>query len=272
MRKKVISLSFDDGREDLYRNAFPIMQKYGLVSTAHVTTGFIDGTFKPLTWRSCTGAATVEQLLKMKSCGHEISSHGDRHITDIDDFDISVRKLVAMNLAESDVGFAVPHSNTRGAGFGDFVNHLKSHERIYVRGGERKSTLSFFDRAFIKLATILDKRLGSNWCFRMLNWDKAMDLDKEVPRYLLPSVLVHSYDEPRKLIGFIESLPDNVWLIIMLHSILNLDEPHYGADLWCWSTDKFEKFCEYLFRRQSEGCLSVKTIAQQLECINDVRV
>ncbi|MFP4416737.1 MAG: polysaccharide deacetylase family protein [Chitinispirillaceae bacterium] len=38
-------LTFDDGYQDFYYYAFPILQKYGLPATLFVTTGFIDGDF-----------------------------------------------------------------------------------------------------------------------------------------------------------------------------------------------------------------------------------
>jgi peptidoglycan/xylan/chitin deacetylase (PgdA/CDA1 family) len=267
--KKTISLSFDDGREDLYRNAFPIMKKYDLVSSAHVVTGFIDGTFKPTHWHSCDGAITIEQLYEMKNLGHEISSHGDRHISEIDDFNASVDKLMAMNLAPRGVGFAVPGSKTNGVNFPGFVDHLKNHRHQYIRMGakKRKNHNAFTQRAIRKATYILDTHLGIFWGSYLLNKNNVIDLGQRVPVHSLPSLAVHIHDNPRKWMYFIERMPDNTWLIIMLHGILGVNEPHYGKDIWCWSTENFESLCGYLSKRQEEGKLAVKTISNQLDCL-----
>ena len=38
---KTVVLSFDDGREDTYTNAWPILKQYGLRGTINVVTDFI---------------------------------------------------------------------------------------------------------------------------------------------------------------------------------------------------------------------------------------
>lgn len=46
---RAVALTFDDGYEDVYRNAFPILKKYNLPATVFVSTGFIDGDRLPWT-------------------------------------------------------------------------------------------------------------------------------------------------------------------------------------------------------------------------------
>jgi peptidoglycan/xylan/chitin deacetylase (PgdA/CDA1 family) len=250
------------------------MKKYGLVSTCHVITGFIDGTWKPPEWATCNGSVTIEQLLQMKNCGHEISSHGDRHISEIDDFNKSIAKLGSMNLSGSDAGFAIPGSNTSGDHFAEFTNHLKKHNHHYIRGGWHKK----IQASIVTYANhILYRFLGFQFCYQQVNKWNVINLDREIPRYLLPSLVIFCRDKPQKLIRFIENLQNknkyknkNVWLIIMLHGILDTNEPHYGKDLWCWSTEKFDILCAYLSKHQQKGALTVKTIASQFEGVSNV--
>ena len=37
---KYVSITFDDGREDNYSVALPVMERYGMKGTVFVTTGF----------------------------------------------------------------------------------------------------------------------------------------------------------------------------------------------------------------------------------------
>lgn len=44
-----VAITFDDGYEDIYRNAFPVLKKYDLPATVFVSTGFIDDDRLPWT-------------------------------------------------------------------------------------------------------------------------------------------------------------------------------------------------------------------------------
>jgi len=66
---KPIVITFDDGYEDNYLNAFPIAQKYGYKGTVFVVTDWIDG----------KGYLKREQLLKMSEAGWQIESHTRTH-------------------------------------------------------------------------------------------------------------------------------------------------------------------------------------------------
>jgi peptidoglycan/xylan/chitin deacetylase (PgdA/CDA1 family) len=69
--QKPIILTFDDGYEDFYTDAYPILQKYQIPATIYITTGFIDYTHNYL---------TKDQLLEIsKSKLIEIGAHGVDH-------------------------------------------------------------------------------------------------------------------------------------------------------------------------------------------------
>jgi len=63
--KKNIVLSFDDGRKDFYEYALPILKKYNLVATLNVTTGYVDGNFKP-NWETSYGAVNNEEIIPLQ--------------------------------------------------------------------------------------------------------------------------------------------------------------------------------------------------------------
>jgi peptidoglycan/xylan/chitin deacetylase (PgdA/CDA1 family) len=63
-------LTFDDGHEDGYTHAFPVLRRLGFVATFYVISGRIDR----------TGYLTSAELRDMSAAGMEIGSHTVRHI------------------------------------------------------------------------------------------------------------------------------------------------------------------------------------------------
>lgn len=69
---KPIILTFDDGYLDNYTNAFPILQKYGMVGTFFVLTGPADdGESAYLTW---------DMITEMSNAGMDIQLHSREHL------------------------------------------------------------------------------------------------------------------------------------------------------------------------------------------------
>lgn len=64
-----VLLTFDDGGEDLYTYAFPILKRYGLTATFFIITSEIG---KP-------GYLTWEQLAEMREAGMSVQSHSATH-------------------------------------------------------------------------------------------------------------------------------------------------------------------------------------------------
>lgn len=60
-----VTFTFDDGNDDLFTNAYPIMKQYGLIGTANVITNLV-GT---------NGHITYNQLITLFQSGWEIASH-----------------------------------------------------------------------------------------------------------------------------------------------------------------------------------------------------
>ncbi len=66
----VVSLTFDDGDEDQYTNAFPVLQQHGLHGTFYIITGFVGVN---------SGNMTRSQLQSLYNAGNEIGGHTVLH-------------------------------------------------------------------------------------------------------------------------------------------------------------------------------------------------
>lgn len=79
--ERLIVCTFDDGYENVYKNAFPIMQRYGYTATVYVCPDLIG---KYNDWNHKDDAnrkhLSHEMLLELKHAGWEIGSHGMSHI------------------------------------------------------------------------------------------------------------------------------------------------------------------------------------------------
>src|ERR1017187_6159750 len=58
---RMLAITFDDGYQDNYENAFPVLQRYGLPATIFLTTGSIDSR-QPLWFEQLAGAVKKTSL------------------------------------------------------------------------------------------------------------------------------------------------------------------------------------------------------------------
>jgi peptidoglycan/xylan/chitin deacetylase (PgdA/CDA1 family) len=70
-QRALVSLTFDDSWESQFTNAFPIMSKYGVVSTLYTVTIYIEDEYSDF--------MTLGNLKTLKANGHEIASHTVTH-------------------------------------------------------------------------------------------------------------------------------------------------------------------------------------------------
>ena len=68
--EKPIILTFDDGSVTVYNNAFPLMKKYGFISTQFIISSHLGN----------GGVMTEDQVKEMAAAGHEIGSHSYSHL------------------------------------------------------------------------------------------------------------------------------------------------------------------------------------------------
>lgn len=82
--KKVVWLTFDDGNEDFYTIAYPILKKYKAKATNNVITGFVK--------KGNAGNLTVKQMKEMMAHGMSFQSHTVNH-TDLSATDKATQKV-----------------------------------------------------------------------------------------------------------------------------------------------------------------------------------
>jgi peptidoglycan/xylan/chitin deacetylase (PgdA/CDA1 family) len=79
---RYVCLTFDDGYQDFYDTAFPLLKKYGARATVFLVTGCIDGTNR---WDEAEGATPIpmlsrRQILELDRQGIEFGSHSVSHL------------------------------------------------------------------------------------------------------------------------------------------------------------------------------------------------
>ena len=77
---KRIAITFDDGYESVYQNAFPVLKRYGFKAITFIITGY---TGKENSWEAGFGRKfrhlSWEQILEMKESGFQFGSHTVNH-------------------------------------------------------------------------------------------------------------------------------------------------------------------------------------------------
>jgi peptidoglycan/xylan/chitin deacetylase (PgdA/CDA1 family) len=102
-------ITLDDGRDDGYTHAFPILQKHGFVATVFVITGHVNER-RYLTWT---------ELCDMQAAGMEIGNHTVRHLDETrftrpqtNRQVIGAQDAIRRNLDVPAVSFAYPSGRT----------------------------------------------------------------------------------------------------------------------------------------------------------------
>ena len=256
MNKCYISITFDDGREDNYRNAYKILKKHNLKATIYVISGYIDGTYTNKL-ASSYGPMSLSNLEEIKKSGFEISLHGDKHITSYDDLIKCEEKLKSWKLINENYGFSMPHSKEEQLSNKKLMKKIK-HDLQYVRVGKDKKCLKFLNKFFYLIYMIT-----KNNCFYYLyNRNNIIDLNN-VDWFHLVSVPVKKGDKAKSLLSLIKTAQKKDSLIIfMFHSILKKNDPTYNESKWEYDYEEFDKFCDSLEEIAKNGKIKVMPLIE----------
>lgn len=255
---KYISFTFDDGREDNYTVAYPILSKYNFPATIFCTTGYIDKTWpKKEDWYSAGEPITIEQLKQLDKSGWEIALHGDKHITDKNDAIIAIEKMKSWGFTRESYGFSLPDSINDKHKLAEFKAELLNKQIAYIRKGRKIDTKAISAKILYGLYNYLKVQFAYNG-FNKSSVYYISELDYEN----VYSVVVRFKDDPQMIANFIDSLPDKSCVVFMLHSILPIVDKLYGKDPWNWKDKRLDKLCQLIAKNQN---IDVLTLADMVK-------
>lgn len=120
----IVSVTFDDGWESIYRHAAPVLEKYGIRTTQYILSGQFDH----------YNYLSEEQVLSLQKAGHDIQSHTITHsdLRRMDDQqlvkELSESKEVISELTGTPVtDFASPLNSYDERTLREIKRHYRSH-------------------------------------------------------------------------------------------------------------------------------------------------
>lgn len=234
-----VCLSFDDGRIDSFFTAYKALKNSKLTASFHITTGFVDFTYISNDFGNGRKPLTKDNLLEMHGNNMDISSHGDRHIMDANDFSTSIKKLSSWGIKKPKYGFSIPNSKYCSDELKLFYDGNKK-DILYIRGGRNPSCYSFKS----KINYVLYKLFHFYRCYKQFNEPNLLN---SINKDLLFSLVVKKHTKVSDLIRFIDDYKEtDKTLILMFHSIV--ENP---TDDWEWGEASFMKLCSFLANNKS---------------------
>ena len=115
--KKLITLTFDDGRKSVYTEAFPLLKKLGIKATAFITTDWIEG--KNISQKEqYSDFMNWDEIKELSKNGWVVGSHGKTHkdLRFVDEKTLKEeleesKKVLEKNLGKKVLHFAYPYGS-----------------------------------------------------------------------------------------------------------------------------------------------------------------
>lgn len=248
---KFVVLSFDDARDDFYKNVFPILKRESISATLNYISGFDSS---PLYGKF--NICSIHNILEMSKTNIEIANHTFSHLSKITNDDIikGHNSLVKANIIP--LGLAIPYNQNSSK---EIKETCCSIGYEYIRHGQRRISSS--------LITIL------NYAFWMIFKTKVF-----IKRMLLDSAYskkdfsnkenifsVYSICFNRDLpISFYESiitsLKDKKAITLQFHSVFDSIEEINNSDFpnGAILTSELEQII-YFIKKQKNVCVSTQS-------------
>lgn len=247
-----IAITFDDGRSDNLLVAKPIMDKYDLVGTVFITTGYVDGTWKESDMLfSPTRPLTVDEIKTLDMGGWEIGLHGDKHLSTPNDYAVAVEKMNSWLNDKRNYGMSLPNSRASQ----DEIRKLwEAHGDTlkYIRGGRAANTRNAY---YIFLYALYTKFKVKQAYFGFNRKSVVDNSDREK----IFSIVVRNQDDWEMIVDFVKSCPSGANCVFMFHTIMNGAVTN-EAKPWVWSEKKFDYFCEEISELRKENKVEIVTL------------
>lgn len=248
--KGSVVLSFDDGREDLFRNVIPLLKKYNVPATFNITTGYVDGTLKEENYFCKNKPITLGQLQEIKKEPlFEIAAHGDQHLNTKEDIEKSISKLEQWGVIERNCGFASPCHGL------DILSYKQIEElRVtlglsYIRIGTKLSR-RLISRIIRRLVLMLSFSTLFQWMYKRCFNRFGERIYKCIP-YNKRMNLSNIEDTVLRACNL------NMVVVILFHSILKAEDDYYD-NIENIDYNQFEQFCSFLNEKRQDGLLLIK--------------
>jgi peptidoglycan/xylan/chitin deacetylase (PgdA/CDA1 family) len=147
-----VAITFDDGWKEHYKNAFPILKKYGARATFFVPTGWI-GKSEIMSW---------DQMKEMSEAGMVFGSHGITHanLINLSDADLKNELENSRKALEENLGYEIKYLSYPGG----------NHDSRVIEAAKVAGY-----KAAVSVYKIIDQEPRYNFSIRRFHADDALD-------------------------------------------------------------------------------------------------
>lgn len=238
---KYIIFSFDDGRRDQFDNAYAVLKKYGFPATINVVSDFVDGIHAEPSFGETS--VTWDNLHELQNSGWEIACHGATHENTIADIRkwLDNPEVKTLGVPGGGCGFASPGSYLTDENGRDIMELVRADELLYVRSGKQVRR----EGLWYSIRTYINRKFPNKKLFYTLNRDCVLKKPCDKGR-IMQSIGIVNSDTVEEIQYFVDKIPDETAVILMLHSITDSAEDAAKFGVWGWSKDKLDALCSWI--------------------------